>query len=108
MQRVTAVGIRPKANVWCNMHELKEYDLGFTHGATCIGRQDKTLRLLLCAKCISLQHKKPRGHFRVLLTHKAFKETTDLAKNQILQQASTAMLAQANASKQNVLSLLQG
>ena len=39
---------------------------------------------------------------------KAFKETTDLAKNQILQQASTAMLAQANASKQNVLSLLQG
>ena len=35
-------------------------------------------------------------------------ETTSLAKNQILQQASTAMLAQANASKQNVLSLLQG
>jgi flagellin len=35
-------------------------------------------------------------------------ETTSLAKNQILQQASTAMLAQANAAKQNVLSLLQG
>ncbi len=35
-------------------------------------------------------------------------ETTALAKSQILQQASTAMLAQANASKQNVLSLLQG
>ena len=35
-------------------------------------------------------------------------ETTNLAKAQILQQASTAMLAQANASKQNVLSLLQG
>ena len=35
-------------------------------------------------------------------------ETTQLAKNQIMQQASTAMLAQANASKQNVLSLLQG
>ena len=34
-------------------------------------------------------------------------ETTELAKNQILQQASTAMLAQANASKQNVLGLLQ-
>ena len=34
-------------------------------------------------------------------------ETNDLAKNQILQQASTAMLAQANASKQNILSLLQ-
>jgi len=33
--------------------------------------------------------------------------TTNLAKNQILQQASTAMLAQTNASKQNVLSLLQ-
>jgi flagellin len=35
-------------------------------------------------------------------------ETTALAKSQILQQASTAMLAQANASNQNVLSLLQG
>ena len=34
-------------------------------------------------------------------------ETTNLAKNQILQQAATAMLAQANASKQNVLSLLR-
>ena len=33
-------------------------------------------------------------------------ETTNLAKNQILQQASTAMLAQANASKANVLGLL--
>ena len=35
-------------------------------------------------------------------------ESTSLAKAQILQQASTAMLAQANASKQGVLSLLQG
>jgi len=35
-------------------------------------------------------------------------ESTNLAKNQILQQASTAMLAQANASKQTVLTLLQG
>ena len=35
-------------------------------------------------------------------------ETTNLAKQQILMQAGTAMLAQANASKQNVLSLLQG
>lgn len=35
-------------------------------------------------------------------------ETTELARTQILQQASTAMLAQANASKQTVLSLLQG
>jgi len=35
-------------------------------------------------------------------------ESTILSKNQILQQASTAMLAQANASKQTVLSLLQG
>jgi flagellin len=35
-------------------------------------------------------------------------ESTSLARSQILQQASTAMLAQANASKQNVLSLLQG
>jgi len=35
-------------------------------------------------------------------------ESTRLSKSQILQQASTAMLAQANASKQTVLSLLQG
>ena len=35
-------------------------------------------------------------------------ETTQLAKLQILNQAATAMLAQANTSKQNVLSLLQG
>ena len=35
-------------------------------------------------------------------------ETSVLAKTQILQQASMAMLAQANAAKQNVLSLLQG
>ena len=35
-------------------------------------------------------------------------ESTSLAKSQILQQASMAMLAQANASKQGVLQLLQG
>jgi flagellin len=35
-------------------------------------------------------------------------ESTELARTQILSQASTAMLAQANASKQSVLSLLQG
>jgi len=35
-------------------------------------------------------------------------ETANLTKNQILQQAATSMLAQANASKQSVLSLLQG
>ena len=34
-------------------------------------------------------------------------EAGNLAKNQILQQAATAMLAQANASKGNVLSLIQ-
>lgn len=34
-------------------------------------------------------------------------ETSKLAKSQILQQASTAMLSQANASKQNILTLLQ-
>ena len=34
-------------------------------------------------------------------------ETTELAKSQILQQASTAMLAQANQSGQSVLSLLR-
>ena len=34
-------------------------------------------------------------------------ETTNLAKQQIIQQASTAMLAQANQSSQNVLSLLK-
>jgi flagellin len=34
-------------------------------------------------------------------------ETTSLAKSQILSQASTAMLAQANQSQQNVLKLIQ-
>ena len=35
-------------------------------------------------------------------------ETTSLTKSQILAQAATSMLAQANASKQNLLALLQG
>ena len=35
-------------------------------------------------------------------------ETSALTKNQILSQAATSMLAQANASKQNLLALLQG
>jgi flagellin len=35
-------------------------------------------------------------------------ETSNLTKTQILSQAATAMLAQANASKQSVLTLLQG
>ena len=35
------------------------------------------------------------------------KETSNLAKNQILQQAATAMLAQANASKSSVLALIR-
>ena len=34
-------------------------------------------------------------------------ETSNLARNQIMQQAATAMLAQANASKQTVLALIQ-
>jgi flagellin len=34
-------------------------------------------------------------------------ETTKLTRTQILQQAATSMLAQANASKQSVLALLQ-
>jgi len=35
-------------------------------------------------------------------------ETSKLTRAQILNQAATSMLAQANASKQSVLSLLQG
>ena len=35
------------------------------------------------------------------------KETTQLAKTQIIQQAATAMLAQANQSAQLVMSLLK-
>jgi len=35
-------------------------------------------------------------------------ETANLSRAQILQQAGTAMLAQANALPQNVLSLLRG
>ncbi|MBN2713023.1 MAG: flagellin FliC, partial [Planctomycetes bacterium] len=33
-------------------------------------------------------------------------ETTDFTKNQILMQAGTAMLAQANTASQNILQLL--
>lgn len=36
------------------------------------------------------------------------KESTNLARGQILSQAATAMLAQANSSKQNVMQLLKG
>jgi flagellin len=43
---------------------------------------------------------------RILDTDYA-KETTNLAKSQIIQQAATAMLAQANQSAQSVLSLLK-
>jgi flagellin len=43
---------------------------------------------------------------RILDTDYA-KETTKLAKSQIIQQAATAMLAQANQSAQSVLSLLK-
>jgi flagellin len=35
-------------------------------------------------------------------------ETAHLAKNQILQQAATAMLAQANMGQQSLLQLIQG
>ena len=35
-------------------------------------------------------------------------ETGNLAKNQILQQAATAMVAQANASKSTILALVRG
>jgi flagellin len=35
-------------------------------------------------------------------------ETSNMTKAQILNQAATSMLAQANASKQSILSLLQG
>jgi len=43
---------------------------------------------------------------RILDTDYAI-ETTNLAKQQIIQQAATAMLAQANQSSQNILSLLK-
>ena len=36
-----------------------------------------------------------------------FSETTNMTKAQILRQASTAMLAQANASKKDLLTLLK-
>jgi flagellin len=43
---------------------------------------------------------------RILDTDYA-KETTNLAKSQIIQQAATAMLAQANQQPQGVLALLR-
>lgn len=36
------------------------------------------------------------------------KESNELARTQIIQQAATAVLSQANADQQSVLSLLQG
>ena len=36
------------------------------------------------------------------------KESTELARTQIIQQAGTAMLAQANQKSQSVLNLLKG
>ena len=35
-------------------------------------------------------------------------ETTNLTRNTVLQQAATSMLAQANAQKNSVLTLIQG
>ena len=53
---------------------------------------------------ISVNLSSARG--RILDTDFA-EETSNLAKSQIMQQAATAMLAQANASKQTVLALIQ-
>jgi flagellin len=35
-------------------------------------------------------------------------ETTQLTRNTVLQQAATSMVAQANASKNSILALIQG
>ena len=54
---------------------------------------------------VSMNTKESRGR----ITDADFAlESANLTKSQILSQAATSMLAQANASKQNLLALLQG
>ena len=48
----------------------------------------------------------PTSHVAVFKTQIYALETTNLARTQIIAQASTAMLAQANNMKQTVLALL--
>ena len=60
-------------------------------------------------QCQTWEHSDQHWSLSVRIEDADFaKVTGDLTKSQIMSQAATAMLAQANASKQGVLSLLQG
>ena len=52
-------------------------------------------------------HYKVSGHLACGSHGEKLPATTELAKSQIIQQAATAMLAQANQAPQSVLSLLK-
>ena len=60
-------------------------------------------------KILEVEGKKVKS-FSEIFSHinSSAAETSKLTKSQILSQAATSMLAQANASKQNLLALLQG
>ena len=64
---------------------------------------------------LHLHHRQPEHHPENLSASRSrirdtdyAKETAELTRTQILQQAGTAMLAQANQSPSSVMSLLQG
>ena len=65
-------------------------------------------RVTFSAENISAQKTNMKAALGRIVDVDIAEESTELAKYNILTQASAAMLAQANASKQNVLSLLQG
>ena len=64
-------------------------------------------RMEMAAKGINVAAENMTSSESIIRDADMAKEMVDFTKNSILQQASTAMLAQANSQSQNVLSLLQ-
>ena len=64
-------------------------------------------RMEMAAKGINIAAENMTSSESIIRDADMAKEMVDFTKNSILQQASTAMLAQANSQSQNVLSLLK-
>jgi len=64
-------------------------------------------RMEMAAKGINVAAENMTSSESIIRDADMAKEMVDYTKNSILQQASTAMLAQANSQSQNVLQLLQ-
>lgn len=64
-------------------------------------------RMEMAAKGINVAAENMTSSESIIRDADMAKEMVDFTKNSILQQASTAMLAQANSQSQNVLSLLK-